>query len=187
VQRRKLKKKDVGKDEKWSEIQQKISSPPVNYILIALAILLLSYMFYDIFIHDPMPTRKTTKTEKPVASDSVSAVVDTPQKADVAEIPVSTKVPDDIMYTVKSGDTWGRIYTQFGVCSWFIRTYASNQGKFDSDDNPIAGSRITIPVIYSAKSSLNPDFYQEFSLEKTGTRCENANEDFVERFREANL
>jgi serine/threonine protein phosphatase PrpC len=181
-------KDDSGDTVANSAILDKYWVAPYKYVMIALIVLLVAYMFYDIFFKDQpkvvvndKPRKETAEITEP-ASDSLKPV------EELAEDEVVTvSVPDDRLYVVKSGDTWGNIYTEFGVCSWFIRNLDSNQGKFDSDDNPIAGSRIYIPLIYSSKQSLNPDFYQEFSLEKTGRRCENANEEFIQKFREANL
>jgi len=181
-------KDDTGDAEATSALMDKYWVAPYKYVMISLAVLLVSYMFYDIFLKDQP---KVVDQKKPDV-EITTAVDETADSLEIVETPVEPEeqpvaVPEDRLYVVKSGDTWGNIYTEFGVCSWFIRNLESNQGKFDSDDNPIAGSRIYIPLVYSSKQSLNPDFYREFSLEKTGRRCENADEEFIERFREANL
>ncbi len=174
----------------WQALKEKVISTPLKYVLILIAALLLGFMVYDMFFS--VPAKKVVRAE-PRQTDSVTEVVpviqpvETPQRAAEPEVQVpARKVPEDRNYQVRSGDTWGRIYTQFGVCSWFIRSHPANTGKFDKDDNPVSGSRLVIPVIYSARRDMNPDFYREFSIEKTGSRCENANQEFVDNFRKAN-
>lgn len=189
-----IKKKSPAKDKEQNEEQkpsllneyrEKLQDSPVRYVLVALAVLLIAYMFYDLFIRDPMPPVRRTADSVVVEEDTTDTEVITPQE-EVAN-PSSAQIPDDAVYTVKSGDNWSRIYSQYGVCSWFIRNHPSNEGKFDSEDNPVAGSRIYIPLLYSAKAEHNPEFYREFSLEKTGSRCENANQDFIDAFESENL
>ncbi|MFN3555691.1 MAG: hypothetical protein ACK4VN_06990 [Bacteroidales bacterium] len=165
------------------KIQAYLQIPWVRILLVGIAIMALSYMFYDMFIREPRPSREIrTVREVPVVEEA-----DQPELQQPTTAPPAVKLPEDRAYTVQSGDTWGRIYTRFGVCSWFIRNHPPNAGKFDADENPVAGSRLLIPVVYSAKRDLNPDFYQEFSLEKTGSRCENASADFLEQFRRNKL
>lgn len=93
-------------------------------------------------------------------------------------------LPADREYTVRSGDTWGRIYREFEVCSWFIRNHPPNSGKFDRSGNPVAGADLMIPVMYSASQRLNPNHYSEFTTDKVGNACQNANRDFLRRFEE---
>ncbi len=191
---RATKKKFPAKDKEHNEEQkpsllneyrERLQDSPVKYVLVAIAVLLIAYMFYDLFIRDPMPPVRRTADTVVAADDSTAAEVITPEE-EVAN-PSSAQIPDDAVYTVKSGDNWSRIYSQYGVCSWFIRNHPLNEGKFDSEDNPVAGSRIYIPLLYSAKAEHNPEFYREFSLEKTGSRCENANQDFIDAFESENL
>ncbi len=159
------------------ELKEKVSKPGLKHLLIAIAAIVLGYMFYDLFIHDPMP---------PVKVRSEQAVNDTNEIAEAAEqesIQSRYTIPGDTLYQVRAGDNWSRIYTRFGVCSWFIRSHPDNTGRFDNDDNPVAGRQITIPLIYSAREEFNPDFFRDFSLEQTGSRCENANQDFVDAFK----
>ena len=162
-------------------ILEKLEQPAVKYTLIALGALLLAYMFYDMFLFNPVPQQRI----------EVTAPVQPPDEEEAAEEPVAEAqdyiIPQDRIYQVRSGDTWSRIYNQFGVCSWFIRNHPPNRGRFDSEGNPIAGTQISIPLLYSSRQDLNPDFYQDFSLEKTGARCENANQAFLNDFREKRL
>jgi PPM family protein phosphatase len=168
-------------------VQDIVKQPLYKTILIALAFLLLGYMFYDLFLYDPRPARKIRNeriAREQIQRDTLS------DQASVAESGITestVNLPADATYLVRQGDTWNRIYSEFGVCSWFIRNHPPNSGMFDSSDNPIAGRRLSIPVMYSSKQNLNPNFYQEFSLQKTGSRCENANEEFLKNFREQNL
>lgn len=163
-----------------------LSRPLVRVLLLLLFVTLVSYMVYDIFIRDPMPpVRVALERPTEIIQSEEPAVEEMQPTSQTPAVAVS--IPEDRVYLVRSGDTWGRIYSQFGVCSWFIRTHPVNEGKFDSDENPIAGTRINIPVIYSARQELNPDFFREFTIQKTGSRCENANEEFLERFRRDHL
>ncbi len=181
-------KNDEEDENSSTSILDKYWVPPYKYIFIGLVVLLVSYMFYDIFLKDQPKVVTQEKPRKETPEDALQVT----DSLEILETPLESEnetvnIPEDRLYVVKPGDTWGKIYTEFGVCSWFIRNLESNKGKFDADENPIAGSRIFIPILYSSKEILNPDFYQEFSLEKTGTRCENANEGFIERFRDLNL
>ncbi len=183
------KKKDVKSESKSKQdesstlasVKRTLEQPATKYTLIILAALLVIYMFYDLFIYDPVPAVKITS---PATEEISKASVDEASAtADILDDTV-VKVPDDRLYRVQSGDTWGRIYSRFGVCSWFIKNHPPNIGKFDSAENPIAGSQIRIPLVYSGNRDLNPDFYHEFSMDKTGSRCENANEEFLKNFSE---
>jgi serine/threonine protein phosphatase PrpC len=163
-----------------ASLKRTLEQPATKYTIIILAALLVIYMFYDLFLYDPVPSVKLSQP----AVDETSNLSDDEETAADSLNDSAKKVPDDRVYRVQSGDTWGRIYSRFEVCSWFIKNHPPNRGKFDSDENPVAGSQINIPLIYSGRSDLNPDFYQEFSLERTGSRCENASEDFLKKFRE---
>ncbi|MFW6352589.1 MAG: hypothetical protein ACOC2E_09380 [Bacteroidota bacterium] len=189
---KKPQKKDAtGKDEKEKGILGKqLNKPLVRIAIIAFTILLLGYMFYDLFLFDPRPAKNielqtsvaedqdTTLTEDEIIQDEPNQEVkkETEQEED------KFTLPNETAYLVRSGDTWSNIYARFRVCSWFIKNHPDNSGKLDKDDNPVAGSRITIPLLYSSDSELNPDFHQEFSLEKTGNRCQNADESFLDDF-----
>ena len=166
-------------NELKSQFDEWFSQPVYRIVLVVVAVLLLSYMFYDIFLYNPRPVKNIPR-EKPATQISEEVADDEPASEDVAD----NNLPEDIVYVVRPGDTWGRVYSEFGVCSWFIINHPENANKFDSSQNPVAGRQIHIPVSYSSKQALNPDFYQEFSLGKTGSRCENANEEFLRNFHE---
>ncbi len=153
-------------------------------IIIACCLLAVAYMFYDLFIKDSsriiytIPAEISTEATQPEPSTTqvvapTSNTMRTQQKL---------TLPADVVYTVKTGDNWSIIYREFEVCSWFIKNHPPNSGKFDQDENPVDGRTIAIPVMYSAKKSLNPNFYTEFSLEKLGRTCQNANVEFKEAF-----
>jgi hypothetical protein len=178
-------KKEANTNFYGDKIKETLMKSPVKEILLGIGILFLIYMVYDLFIYDPMPANRV-KTEKTTNDTAIEESKVEPETI-IIEAASKKSIPADTLYTVRAGDTWSRIYTHFGVCSWFIRSHTDNAGKFDADENPIAGRRIVIPLLYSAKRQLNPEFYQEFSLEKTGSRCENANQEFIEAFRSANL
>jgi len=171
----------------WEKLTGKVTSTPLKYILILIAALLLGFMVYDMFFSMPARVVRVepgmVDTVAPFISETVPTEVIQPVTVPPVVQTPARKIPDDRNYQVKPGDTWSRIYTQFGVCSWFIINHPPNAGKFDRDDNPVSGSRLVIPVIYSARRDMNPDFYREFSLEKTGTRCENVDQEFVNTFK----
>ncbi|MFW5891868.1 MAG: hypothetical protein ACOCUQ_00545 [Bacteroidota bacterium] len=185
-------KTDTTRKEKKETgiLEKQLKRPPVRVAIIAFIILLLGYMFYDLFLFDPRPARdielQTSVTEQQdtiITEDEPVQVEQNQEDQNETEREEDRfTLPNDTTYLVRSGDTWSTIYTRFRVCSWFIKNYPANSGKFDSDDNPVAGSRITIPLLYSSDSELNPEFHQEFSLEKTGNRCQNANENFLDDF-----
>ncbi len=159
-------------------------------LLIGLAMLAIAFMVYDLFLKNPKPAVRSEKSkavasvseesEQSPASDQRASAAEQAERADA--LAVVARFPEDKSYTVKAGDTWGRIYSEFEVCSWFIRNHSPNSGKFDRDGNPVAGSLLLIPVKYSASQSLNPDFYQEFGLDKVGNSCQNANRSFLRQF-----
>jgi PPM family protein phosphatase len=163
------------------KLAEKYITRPVKYVLIVLGLVVLGYMVYDLFIYDPVPALKLNAQIHSSGENHLTT------SREVTDLPVKTapfvnQALSDTIYLVKQGDTWGRIYSQFGVCSWFIRTHSSNKGRFDTNENPVAGSRISIPLLYSGRPELNPRFYMEFSLEATGTRCENAGQALVDSF-----
>ncbi len=176
-------------------LKEKARQPLAKAIIIALSAIILAYMFYDLFIYNPMPP-VAVEVDSQVPEDAIeetqSIAADMtaetpPAESEPATVARQASIPDDTVYEVQSGDTWGRIYRQFEVCSWFIRNHPQNAGKFDRNDNPISGSRIYIPLIYSAMESYNPDFYTQFTTDKTGSSCENVDNTFLENFRTEHL
>lgn len=179
-----LKAKAADKTEKESRLEQyrdRLKDSPARYILVGIAVLLIAYMFYDLFIHDPRPPVRQSADKEAVAENVSEGEVLPPKEQETAETSHAV-IPEDAVYTVKNGDTWSRIYSQYGVCSWFVKNHPLNAGKFDNEENPVEGTQIYIPLLYSAKEEHNPDFYQEFSLQKTGSRCQNANQEFIDKF-----
>lgn len=169
-------------------VKNYLKKPSVKYGLLLLFVVMISYMVYDIFIRDPMPpVRISVERTLETPEEAIPSAIPAEEADDTPQPETVISVPEDRIYLVRSGDTWGRIYNQYRVCSWFIRNHPPNAGKFDNDDNPVAGTRINIPVIYSASPELNPNFYSEFSIQKTGSRCENANEAFLESFKQENF
>lgn len=151
-------------------------------LLLVVAALLVAYMVYDLFIFDPVPVRPTDELQQPVLLPDTADVREMPEAEAEADVEPVPAIPDDLPYTVSRGDSWGSIYRRFGVCSWFIRNHEPNQGQFDRSGNPVAGTRLLIPVVYSARESLNPDYYTEFTTDKVGSTCQHANQDFIRRF-----
>jgi hypothetical protein len=178
----------------------------VQLAIVILSVFALSYMVYDLFLIDPRPPTRIETTEELRGGDLDVASGRTPEGDSIREgqavtsggdsggspasvtseqtpsTPSAGSIPEDIMYTVKGGDTWGLIYREFGVCSWFIRNHPPNTGKLDASNNPMAGSQLAIPVIYSSKQSLNPEYYQEFSASKVGGSCQHVNNQFLRSF-----
>jgi len=169
--------KRVGKSGKsgWQVSQN------VKIMIVILGILALSYMIYDLFLFDP---ERPLNRDVPTQVEPITEREQPEQPAEIAEPHTPANLPDDVRYSVRRGDTWSRIYQQFEVCSWFIRNHPPNAGKFDNSGNPVFNTVLMIPVMYSGSQTLNPDFYQEFSTEKLGNACQNANEAFLRRFRE---
>ena len=164
-------------------IQAKIEERPKNKnvrnVLIALGVLILVYMFYDLFLNNPnKPVNVRIPEEAAAVVDSLS-LVDVTQ---TGEVQAAATLPDDVEYIVRSGDTWGSIYRNYEVCSWFIKNHPANAGKFDPDENPVYNTKLIIPVRYSGSKSRNPSYYQEFTIEKVGSSCQNVNESFKRRF-----
>jgi len=168
-------------------VKEYLRQPLYKTVLTVLFFLIIGFMFFDLFFHNTRSAHGPHRESEQVGDPGLQeAVGETNQEAEPNR-PLRVEIPDDIIYLVKPGDTWGRIWTEFGVCSWFIRNHPQNSGKFDSAGNPIAGQRLSIPLVYSSIQRLNPNFYTEFSLEKTGSRCENVNEEFLRNFRQNNL
>ena len=176
VAHKKLSGSNIIMSEKYHALKEKVSSPGLKHLWIAIAVMFLGYMFYDLFIHNPMPPVKIRSEQLLDKSDETAGTIEPENEQH------SYTIPRDTLYQVRAGDNWSRIYSRFGVCSWFIRSHPDNAGKFDNDDNPVAGRQISIPLIYSAREEFNPDFFRDFSLEQTGSRCENADQSFIDDF-----
>jgi len=172
--------------------------------LVIIAAVFVVYMVYDMFFFNPRPARNIELVESPAdtlaTEDSLSAAGMPPQEALSGEPPSGQEpeppaareagasppaLPADREYPVRSGDTWGSIYREFEVCSWFIRNHPPNAGKFDRSNNPVAGTILAIPVMYSASQGLNPHYYTEFTTDKVGASCQHANRAFLRRFEES--
>ena len=162
-----------------AKMEERSKNTLLKNVLIGLGILILVYMFYDLFLNTPnKPVKVTIPEETITVSDSLELTSETVEGEELA----GGTLPDDVEYIVRSGDTWGSIYRQYEVCSWFIRNEPANAGKFDAEDNPVYNTRLVIPVRYSGSRNLNPGYYQEFTLEKVGRSCQNVNEAFKRRF-----
>lgn len=168
----------VSKNTRQNKAPAKKYLTLAKYLLYTIGFLVVAYFFYDLFINDPRPPINLSEIKKDTVPEETAILPDSvlPEQAPV--------LPDDLEYTVRSGDTWSRIYSQYGVCSWFIRNHPPNTGRFGSEGSLIAGQRLQIPVQYSRKPEFNPHYYSEFSTEKVGSRCENVNEAFLEAFKQ---
>lgn len=182
-----------------------LSNPLFRKVLYGVAALIIGYMMYDMFFFNPLRTNAiryddagevvsadaadtiADDLDKPAGETRPGSTDDPPPAVEPASDPDGSAavLPDDVVYAVKRGDTWGRIYREYGVCSWFIRNHPSNRGKFDAANNPIAGSDLVIPVRYSARQRLNPTYYQEFTIDKVGSSCQHASQAFIERFEQS--
>lgn len=150
----------------------------LKVVLWAAGLLAVTYFVYDLFIYDPHPP-VSISVSTPDASPEEAIYV--PEEA-IEEVAEAAAFPDDVEYTVRSGDTWGRIYSQFAVCSWFIINHPPNTGRFGSQGSLIAGQRLQIPLRYSGNQQLNPHYYTEFTAEKVGSGCQNVDRSFLESF-----
>lgn len=148
-------------------------------ILALVALIAVAYMVYDLFLHDPRPPVRIPTQSPPAAVEET-----TPPSSPVVGEEAAPLIPDDVAYNVRQGDTWSRIYNQFGVCSWFIINHTPNTGRFGREGALIAGERLMIPVVYSGRQELNPDFYHEFSIDKVGSGCQQAGREFLNSFQE---
>ena len=153
-----------------------IKHPIGNMVILGVIVLFFFYMVYDLFLKDSAPSQRVVSTRETDTTEIEEAHKQEEAKA------ASFVIPNDTIYVVRGGDTWGRIYQQFEVCSWFIRSHKPNAGKFDRANNPVAGTRINIPLIYSSNQKLNPDFYNEFTTDNVGGTCQNVNERFLNAF-----
>ncbi|MFP4064773.1 MAG: hypothetical protein ACLFN2_08625 [Bacteroidales bacterium] len=151
----------------------------VRYIAYLAGLLLVGYMFYDLFLYNPKPP-----SDIPLPSETAQVEVESPEDTLSMAMDASRALPEDIPYTVGGGDTWSRIYSQFGVCSWFIINHPPNSGRFGPDGTLITNTRLQIPVRYSGDPELNPYYYTEFTTEVVGSSCENAGQELRDNFLE---
>jgi len=167
--------RDLGVKTETGFIKTIVNKQPLKKrIIITVCLLAVAYMFYDLFLRDPVSIINVVPPATEINGDN--AVPTDTGSVDMVELPA------DVSYTVQSGDTWAIIFTKFEVCSWFIRNHQPNSGRFDRDENPIAGTSIFIPVMYSGNREMNPNFYNDFSLDKLGSICQNANAEFRDAF-----
>lgn len=176
-------KKEV--DEKHTKLNWK--NTPVGYlkmIFAVLGLLAVLYFVYDLFIYDPHPPVSISIPTHEAGPEEAVHVPEEVAEEFSQEVVEPVALPQDISYTVRSGDTWGRIYSQFSVCSWFIRNHPPNTGRFGSQGGLIAGQRLQIPVKYSGDPQLNPHYYTEFTTDKVGSGCQNVDSSFLRSFEE---
>lgn len=170
-------------------------NPLWDKIIIGIALVIVGYMFYDLFLFRPKPPAidiNKTKTEIQKQTEIVDTITE-PEQTDKTKpkSPVDFKssfnrlAPSDTSYAVQSGDSWNLIYSKFEVCSWFIRNHEQNAGKFDRNENPVSGTKLFIPLKYSADKDYNPNFYQAFSTDKVGRSCQHASETFIKNFKDS--
>ncbi len=160
---------------------------PVNMLkmfFLALGLLAVFYFIYDLFIYNPHPPVSISMPQHEAGPEESIHVPDEVAEELTQEVDEPVALPGDISYTVRSGDTWGRIYSQFSVCSWFIRNHPPNSGRFGSQGSLIAGQRLQIPVKYSGDPQLNPHYYTEFTTDKVGRGCQNVDSSFLQSFEE---
>ncbi len=174
-------KKDDMAGKKTKTAQKKMPVSMLGLILWILGFLAIAYFVYDLFIYDPHPP---VSIEVPQPEAGPDETINIPEEVaeEVADADLPAALPDDITYTVRSGDTWGRVYSQFMVCSWFVINHPPNTGRFGSQGSLIAGQRLQIPVRYSGDAQLNPNYYNEFTADKVGDGCRNVDRNFLEAF-----
>ncbi len=170
-----------GKKSKSAKKASPKNSMLIRSVLVGIGFVIVAYMFYDLFLYDPYPAVDVPAPKDVMAPDTI---VETPEDSIPVGLEAPPALPGDVSYTVRGGDTWGRIYTQFGVCSWFIINHPPNTGRFGRDGGLIAGRRLQIPVRYSGDPDLNPYYYREFTMDKVGSSCQHAGRDFLEAFEE---
>ncbi len=151
----------------------------LKYLLIILVGVFVGYMVYDLFIYDPRPA---VRLPAPTPAEEHDTIVSAPDDVMDEALDEHPPMPEDLVYTVRGGDTWSRIYRQYQVCSWFIINHPRNTGRFGRDGGLIAGQQLRIPVRYSADPELNPYYYQEFTTSQTGQGCENVDQEFLDEF-----
>ncbi len=164
--------------------QRKAKSPVagiLKYLIIILVGVIVGYMVYDLFIYDPRPAIRLPGQLPAAEHDTI---VSSPEGDQAAEYDEPPAMPEDVTYTVRGGDTWGRIYRRYSVCSWFIINHPRNTGRLGRDGGLIAGQQLRIPVRYSGDPELNPYYYKEFTGEKVGRSCENAGQEMLDAFHE---
>ncbi len=147
-------------------------------ILFVAGILFVIYMLYDILNYGPRPISLSPTSPEVVADSLVQSPADTSQQYQES----SAALPSDVIHHVQTGETWGRIYARYGVCSWFIINHPPNSGRFGSGGSLMAGERLRIPLKYSGNQELNPNYHQEFSTAVVGGRCENAGRELKDAF-----
>ena len=170
---------DMPKKKSKKQLPDKDMLQKIKYIAYLAGILLVGYMVYDLFLYDPKPA-----VSIPIVAETAEVEIESPDDTLSLAMDEPRALPEDIPYTVRGGDTWGRIYTQFGVCSWFIINHPPNTGRFGRDGSLIADARLQIPVRYSSDPELNPHYYTEFTTEVVGPSCENAGQELLDNFRE---
>lgn len=80
-------------------------------------------------------------------------------------------------YVIKEGDTWKTIWEEYKVCSIYIIEDEKNRDIFpnqDENSKPIAGKTIHIPLSNSGDSTLNPEYWEHYTLSKVGKNCGDA-------------
>ncbi|MEA2041479.1 MAG: protein phosphatase 2C domain-containing protein, partial [Bacteroidota bacterium] len=70
-----------------------------------------------------------------------------------------------VNYTVKKGEGWRSIFSEYGVCPKYIKE-KNEKGR---DDNPLAEETLIIPLDKSCKEEYNPKFFENF--EKNFGKC----------------
>ena len=174
---KRVKRKEMGTKNTFGPVKV---SAALRYAIMALVVVFVAYMFYDLFIYNPKPPVSVPVSQ--MADTRADTLIEEPDDPYDPDMP--PPLPDDIAYTVRGGDTWNRIFLQYRVCSWFIINHPPNTGRFGRDGGLIAGQRLQIPVRYSGDPDLNPYYYTEFTLDKVGSSCENAGREFLEEFSE---
>lgn len=170
-----------AEDESQSKIMALLNYRPwVKPLVFALAGLFLAYMVYDLFFRNPVKEvgKRTTPSEQTQKATDTVASSSSPVASNQLPAVKAPKVPADTVYQVRSGDTWPVIYQKFGVCSWFIKTHPKNKSQLTSGGEPLKNARLHIPLKYSSRQNLNPDFYKEFDNAIIGSGCSNVNEGF---------
>ncbi len=153
-----------------------VSSSAIRNVLTIAALLLVAYMVYDLFIYNPRPPRRISP---PTSTAQEEMGVVSPPGEEMADVPA---LPADSFYTVRSGDTWGRLYVRFGVCSWFVINHPPNRGRFGRESTLLAGQTLAIPLRYSGNSRLNPVYHTYFGIGEVGSSCQNAGRELLEAF-----
>lgn len=185
-------KGSTGKKTTKGEDQQSGSGKtglPLRMILTVIGLGLVLFMFYDLFLNDPHPpadvppvtTPDSLAVEIPEDAPDVDAAMD-PDAVPADDPGYTGEPPKDIQYTVQPGDSWSRIYSRFGVCSWFIVNHPRNSGRFGRDDALVAGETLQIPVKYSGNPELNPEYYTFFTTDQVGNACQHAGPELRESF-----